>query len=125
MHNIHVNVHSVHGCKKLDTCTCTCVHVYTCIYTMCITQLFAGTYRYYQLEIVILQKELCELEAVSERQRSELSQQEQEGERLGRAVQEAEARERGREEQVEREHREDTASLAMVQSQLATLTAEK
>ena len=76
-------------------------------------------------EIVILQKELCELQAVSEQQRSELSQQKQERQRLGRAVQEAEARERGREEQVEREHREDTASLAMLQSQLTALTTEK
>ena len=68
---------------------------------------------------------MSELQAVSEQQRSELSQHEQERQRLGREVQEAEARERGREEQVDREHREDTASLAMLHTQLSALTAEK
>ena len=60
-----------------------------------------------------------------EKQRAELSRQEEEREQLNRGLREAGAREREREEQAAREHREDTASLTMLQTQLSNVTAEK
>lgn len=62
---------------------------------------------------------------MAEQQRTLLSQQEEERQRLGREVQQAGAREREREEKEDREHREDTASLAILHAQLSALTAEK
>lgn len=66
-----------------------------------------------------------EVKGVVEEQQGLLRQREEERERLSQRVQVATAGEREREEQQDRQHREDTASLAILQKQLSALTNEK
>ena len=63
-----------------------------------------------------------EVRGVVEQQRGVLRDREEERERLSQA---AVSGERDREDQRDRQHREDTASLAILQKQLSALTNEK
>ena len=65
------------------------------------------------------------MKVVVEEQRGALRVGEEERGRLSHQVQTATAGEREREEQRDRQHREDTASLAILQKQLGALTNEK
>ena len=93
---------------SLASVLCTCVHIYM-----------------YYCQQLVFQRELSEVAAVAEQQRSVLVQHEEETNRLRQEVREMEARERETEEQGHREHQEDTASLAILHKQLSTLTNEK
>ena len=73
----------------------------------------------------IHQEELVEVREVVEEQRGVLREREEERERLSLQVQAAVSGERDREDQRDRQHREDTASLAILQKQLSALTNEK
>ena len=120
----HVRVHvhvlyvymykfTVHEVMKymMDMCTCT-LYMYSKHFSL--TTSPPG-----------LQSELSEVQTMAEQQRHVLGQKEEEVVRLSQAVQEAGARERERQEQGDREHQEDTVSLAMLQKQLSTLSNEK
>ncbi|CAI8025864.1 hypothetical protein GBAR_LOCUS14915, partial [Geodia barretti] len=71
------------------------------------------------------QEELVEVREVVEEQQGVLREREEERERLSLQVQAAVSGERDREDQRDRQHREDTASLAILQKQLSALTNEK
>ena len=73
----------------------------------------------------IHQEELVEVRDVVEEQRGVLREREEERERLSLQVQAAVSGEKDREDQRDRQHREDTASLAILQKQLSALTNEK
>ena len=66
-----------------------------------------------------------EVRDVVEEHRGVLREREEERERLSLQVQAAVSGERDREDQRDRQHREDTASLAILQKQLSALTNEK
>ena len=66
-----------------------------------------------------------EVKGVVEKQRGLLNEREEERERLSQQVQVATAGEKEREEHQDRQHREDSASLAILQKQLSALTNEK
>ena len=66
-----------------------------------------------------------EVREVVEEQRGVLREREEERERLSLQVQAAVSGEKDREDQRDRQHREDTASLAILQKQLSAFTNEK
>jgi hypothetical protein len=82
----------------------------------------AGRVAQIHQELERVKEELVEVRGVVEEQRGVLRDREEERERLSQA---AVSGERDREDQRDRQHREDTASLAILQKQLSALTNEK
>ncbi|CAI8051065.1 hypothetical protein GBAR_LOCUS27993 [Geodia barretti] len=76
-------------------------------------------------ELERVKEELVEVRDVVEEHRGVLREREEERERLSLQVQAAVSGEKDREDQRDRQHREDTASLAILQKQLSALTNEK